>query len=83
MQRFRIYVVGAKTYLTIEHPAESAEDLYLAGSRAGFISAAAMERSGRRRNILIPFGNIAVIAEGEDQGPRMRQASTPDLRRLS
>ena len=83
MQRFRIYVVGAEAYLTIEHSADSVEDLYTVATRAGFVSATAVERNGRRRNILIPSGNIALIAEGEDLALRARRPISPGLRRLS
>jgi hypothetical protein len=83
VRRFRVYVVGAATYLTIEHSAASAEELFSSTGQAGFLSAAAVERNGRRRKVVIPFGNIALIAEGEDQAPRTRQTLATVSRRLS
>ena len=83
MKKFRVYVVGAATFLTIEHSAETAEDLFSMAHHAGFLSAAAVERNGRRRNVLIPFGSIALIAEGEEHGLRMRQAVPAAARKLS
>jgi len=83
MKKFRLYVVGAATYLTIEHSAESAEDVLAGANRSGFVSAVALERNGRRRNVVVPLASIALIADGEDQGLRIRPAIRPGSRRLS
>ncbi len=82
MPRFKVYVAGASSHLTIEHAAETAEDLFTLAERAGFVTAVAIERNGRRRGVLVPARNMTLIAESDDREPRVRQVR-PASRTLS
>jgi hypothetical protein len=81
--KYRVYVIGSPTYVTIEHSAASAEELLGQASQSGFIAGQALERNGRRRNVVVPYRNVTLIADGEDQGIRMRTSSTTTSRKLS
>jgi hypothetical protein len=81
MKRFRVYVIGATTFLTVEHPAETVQDLYTSAMDTGFVAAVALERNGRKRNVLVTAQSLAIVAEVEDR--ELRAPATVRSRRLS
>ena len=87
MPRFRVYVVGTANYLSIEHDASTADDLFSLGRSDGFIRAVALETNGDRRRVLIPFDKIALLTEGADTDTRRVKSRTissrPIARKLS